>query len=66
MIPASDREYIAEVATRSALSLAAQVVYHVRVLALLREDTSRAAELLTDPVLLASEYAKRWEVSETG
>lgn len=61
VIPAWDRSAIVELAdTRGALSLAAQVVYHVRVLELLREDTSRAAALLNDPVFLASEYAKRW------
>jgi hypothetical protein len=48
------------IASRGELSLASQVLYQCRVLALLRENLDRASELLRDPVLMQREYAKRW------
>lgn len=51
---------LAEVERRGTLSLACQVIYQCKVMALLRENLDRAAELLTDPVLMAAEYEKRW------
>jgi hypothetical protein len=46
---------------RSSFSLAAQVLYQCRVMALLREAPQMAYELLRDPVLLAAAYKARWE-----
>jgi hypothetical protein len=45
--------------SRSPLSLAAQVIYQCKVLAILRDNLDRAAELLRDPVALQDEYDKR-------
>jgi hypothetical protein len=48
------------VADRGAHSLAAQVIYQCRVMAILRDDPDRAPELLRDPVLMQREYKERW------
>jgi hypothetical protein len=49
------------VTIRSDLSLASQVIYQCRVLALLRERPDEAAQLLRDPVRLARAYRMRWD-----
>lgn len=45
---------------RSDISLASQVIYQCRVLALLRERPDEAVQLLRDPVRLALAYRIRW------
>jgi hypothetical protein len=45
---------------RSSLSLASQVLYQCRVMALLRENLDEAHALLRDPALLQSAYERRW------
>jgi hypothetical protein len=57
--------------TRSALSLASQVVYQCNVLALLRKLAAQnkgglVLQLLRDPVKLAARYAEEYERTESG
>jgi hypothetical protein len=51
---------VERVAERGAYSLAAQVIYQCRILAILRERPDRAAELLRNPVALQAEYKAQY------
>ena len=61
MITPETKAEIDTVERRGPRSLAAQVVYQARVIAILRDNPELAALYLRDPVLLAKEYARRYE-----